>query len=171
MATEAQRHGESSHFARVSVLLIGMGVLGAVRLLSELLQVSDAKFIYWIVLAVDAGLATAMILAGVGLRQGDSRATPLALLAGGAVLASSIGWGAILAHEVFPRLKWPLNGTAGILLPRMVFYGIVLALQPYIAWDLIARAPQESRKPLWGCFWGSFVLGAACVGTLFLWQG
>ena len=87
----------------------------------------------------------------------------------GILLANSIGWGFLLAPYVAKGLLRARVSTEHFnLLPRLLYYGIVVALTPYAARILIGSAPSEARPSLWASLGVSIVIGGLLFGGVFI---
>jgi hypothetical protein len=153
--------------SRLGLWIMVSGGLGLVRLIPEISQISGARPVYWIVVALDAILAFLTVTAGWGIRTGWDGTVRLALWASGIVVATSIGWGILLYPEVIAGFPFT-SRSSWILLPRMGFYLLAVAFWPYGAKALIGSAPAESRKSLWRSFTCSLGAGAAIMAGLYL---
>jgi len=152
-----------------------MGILCVLRCLTEFailsLRVGELKAIYFIVNGIDLLLAVLSVAAGMGMARGRPWAPWLALLAGGVLVASSIGIGAELAPELFRGLRDSRSRSdALLLLPRLVLYAALVIFWPWAGHCIIREAPAESRKGRWLAFAGALALGGAGWGVLLLLQ-
>lgn len=158
---------------RLPRLITGMGILCVLRCLTEFailrLRVGELNPIYFIVSGLDLLLAVLSVAAGLGMARSRPWASWLALVAGGVLVATSIGIGAELAPETYRGLQGSRSRSeALLLLPRLVLYVGLVIFWPWAALRIIGDAPTESRKRRWLAFAGALVLGGAAWGVFIL---
>jgi hypothetical protein len=92
------------NLARLGRFMIGLGSVGIVRLIPEVIGALSAHLsfdaLYFSIAGMDVVLAAATILAGVGFCRGRRWAAAVAMLVPGPVLATSIGLGLILFQDL-----------------------------------------------------------------------
>jgi hypothetical protein len=134
-------------------------MIGLVRLVPEMMALGN-KRLYLLVAGIDLILALLTLTAASGLRRGKAWGPGVALRAAGLVLATSLGWGILLAPEV-------LHDNT-LLIPRVLFYVIAIALWPCAIWTFVKAASPESRKSLWVTLAASLAIGAVLMGAQYM---
>jgi hypothetical protein len=154
---------------RLGGLLLALGCIGVLRLVPEVLQLRGVQPIYWWIVGMDLVLALSLMGAGAGLRRGSGWAARAALSSAGPLLITSIGWGIILGSEVGTAY---LNGWTSsnnrVLISRLAFYVLAVALCPYASWRILGASPAESRRSLRIVFGSSLAAGAVVMGAFYL---
>lgn len=139
---------------RLGKLLLALGVIGLIRLLPEILQLSRISHDFALIVTMDAVLAFATAAAGEGLWHGKKWAPKLALRTAGVVLATSIGMVVLMVRYMAAHPGVDILGIA-----RLLYYALAIALWPYGVRTVIVSAPEPSRKSMKVSFFLWLVFG------------
>jgi hypothetical protein len=145
---------------RLGKFLLALGGIGLIRLIPEMLQIGKYGQVYAALVTFDAGLALLTGAAGEGVWHGKSWARKLVTRTGGVALATSIGNSAFLVHRLIQVRVF----ADPILLERLLYFALCIALWPYAVRAVIAASPEKSRKSLKVSFYLWFALGFPLEG-------
>jgi hypothetical protein len=154
------------NLARVGRCIVALGIIGIVRVIPEMLQLSRTRPLYWMVAILDVAFAVLMILAGEGLRREKDWGSRWAPRVAGLVLGTSLGWGVLLTSDILRNFA-ALHGQWMILAPRLFFYLIAIAFLPYGARVMIRSASSDMRRSRMIGLAEGMTLGIILMGVLY----
>ena len=148
---------------RLGKFLLALGVIGLIRLIPEVLQISKVFHIHAMFFTIDAVLALMTAAAGEGLRHGKGWAPKLAMRAAGVMLSTSVGMMVFIVHWLTEHRFRMFDPH---VVSRMLYYVLAVAFWPYAVRTVIVAAPEASRAALKASFIIWLILGIPAASIL-----
>ena len=143
---------------RLGKFILAFGIIGLIRLIPEMLQISRYSRGYAEIATMDAVLALATCAAGEGVWHRKPWAPKLALRTAAVVLGTSILSLYFIVRFIIEHHWMDLFGIV-----RLLYYGLAVSFWPYGVRALIVSAPPGSGKSRTVSFFLWLVFGTPMV--------
>lgn len=162
---------ERNRLARIAMITLVLGVINLVRWGPEMAGKGMGSGRYLAVLVFDLAVGVSTLIGGAGLWRGRPEGWKFFVLAWGALAASSglFGGGMLEAFLHHGKSWYRATEPFWLSFPRALFYGVTLAVFPYVLWEVLTQ-PRSERPPLpvMGAWFMAGAFAACGVGFLIL---